>query len=140
MITLVMSLITCATAGVSGAKWRRSHLRATLLSLTTERIRGTESSNESAVTAPSVSKPDNWDIRALARSPVSPATRFTCKESQLLLLPSKVTSVDPVVLASASLAALYWSQASGSHIRLVVEERDNLIKYQVNKKISQYYF
>ena len=28
------------------------------------------------------------------------------------------TSVEPVVFASASLAALYWSQASGSHNRL----------------------
>ena len=53
----IMIWTTWATAGSSGAIWRSSHRRATLLSLTTERILGTESSKVSAVTAPSVSRP-----------------------------------------------------------------------------------
>ena len=52
-----------------------------MLSLTTESIRGTESSKVSAVTAPSVNSPESWDMRALARFPCSPATLFTCTQT-----------------------------------------------------------
>ena len=45
----------------------------------------------------------------------------------------KITSVDPVVLASASLAALYCSQASGSHIRLGWKQK-KMSKCPGNKK------
>ena len=61
--------------------WRKSQRRATLLSLTTDKILGTESSKVSAVTAPSVKSPESWDMRALARFPCSPATLFTCTQT-----------------------------------------------------------